>query len=397
MQKAASPQSAMSPEVSTPTFMVGAALLAIASLTVIANAAVAPSMPGLRDAFKDTPAVNTLIGLVITLPSLGIVLTAGLGGWLCDRFGRRPVMLSALLIYGLAGISAYFAQSLWQVLIGRFVLGLGIGGTMTSAMAMIGDRYHGEARVRLMSLQTAVMSSSSMVLLLIGGVLGEYGWRYPFLVYASALILIPFALILLPEPKREPLTAAESEASFSLRPFLLIGLTALFSMVMYYMLPTRLPFLLRDLGVNSPSVAGLAVATGTFTMVAMALLYGRLGAHLKPMTIYAVIFGFTAVGFTIIGLAPSLPVVFLGSAISGLGYGWLFPVNNILIMERSTAATRGRAAGFHTTTIFFGQFLSPLLSGPIVDRSSVAISFLVFAAAAAVLTGMFLLAGRKAN
>jgi MFS family permease len=393
MQKTASSSPTQPPD--TPTFMVGAALLAIASLTVIANAAVAPSMPGLRDAFRDTPAVNTLIGLVITLPSLGIVLTAGLGGWLCDRFGRRPVMLTALLIYGLAGVSAYFAQSLWQVLIGRFILGLGIGGTMTSAMAMIGDRYHGEARVRLMSLQTAVMSSSSMVLLLIGGVLGEYGWRYPFLVYASALMLIPLALVLLPEPKRAPMTTAESEAGFSLRPFLLIGLTALFAMVMYYMLPTRLPFLLRDLGVNSPSVAGLVVATGTFTMVAMALLYGRIGTRLRPMTIYAQIFGFTAIGFTVIGLAPSLPVVFIGSAIAGLGYGWLFPVNNILIMDRSTPATRGRAAGFHTTSIFLGQFLSPLLSGPIVDRSSVATSFLVFAAVAVVLTVMFLMAGRK--
>jgi MFS family permease len=48
-------------------------------------------------------------------------------------------------------------------------------------------------------------------------------------------------------------------------------------------------------------------------------------------------------------------------------------------MERAPPHQRGRAMGFHTTCIFMGQFLSSVLSGPIVDRGSVALAFLVFA------------------
>ena len=66
------------PEALDPPAIVGAALLAVASLGVMANALVSPALPHMREAFADIPHINTLIGLVVTLPSLGIVLTAGL-------------------------------------------------------------------------------------------------------------------------------------------------------------------------------------------------------------------------------------------------------------------------------------------------------------------------------
>jgi MFS family permease len=368
----------------SPSAVVGAALLAVASLGIMANATVAPALPGLTAAFRDTPQINTLAGLVITLPSLGIVLTAAVAGWLCDRFGRQRVMLASLVLYGLAGLSALAAQTLWQVLIGRMLLGIAIGGTMTSSISMIGDMYQGAARIRFMSTQAAVMSASSMVFLVVGGLLGELGWRYPFLVYAAGFMMIPVALALLSET-RPAVPLAATHDRIDLKPLLMIGATAILCMALYYLMPTRLPFHLQSLGVTSPTVAGLAIATGALTMSIMALSYSRTGARLPPYVVYAVIFALTAVGYGLIAMAESLPLVFLGAAIAGAGNGWLFPINNILIMERTPPHQRGRGTGFHTTCIFSGQFLSPVLSGPLVDRISVGGTFGVFAAAAGVL------------
>ena len=377
----------------SPGAFIGGLLLAVASLTVIANAAVAPSMPGLRDTFKDVAHVNTLVGMVITLPSLGIVLTAGIGGWLCDRFGRRPVMLTALILYGIAGVSAYFAQSLWQILAGRLLLGIGIGGTMTATMAMIGDLYHGSARIKFMSTQPVVMSGASVLLVLIGGVLGEISWRYPFVVYAVTFAMFPLVYAYLRETPRSAAAVTPGDDVFSVRLFLVIGLTALLSMIMYYLLPTRLPFLLRDLGIYSPSLGGAAVAVGAFTMAACASQFPRFGAGLRPSTVYALLFALTALGFWIIWGASSLTMVLVGSAVAGLGYGWLFPVNNILLMERASPAVRGRAAGFHTTSIFLGQFLSPVLTGPVAERTGEARTFLIFGSISAVIAAAFWLYG----
>jgi MFS family permease len=354
-------------------------------------------MPGLRDAFAATPHVNTLVGLVITLPSLGIVLTAGFGGWLCDRFGRRRVMLTALVLYAIAGVSATFASSLTEILIGRLLLGIGIGGTMTSAMALVGDLYQGPARARFFSLQPAVMSGSSLLMLLGGGVLGEFGWRYPFLIYGIAAALVPLVFAFLPEPARAISGANAAMQKFNVRPILVVGVSALTSMILFYQLPIWLPFLLKDLGAGGSTAAALVIGAGNVTMVVSSLLYGRFGAGLNHMLVYVLIFTLTALGFGLIATAPSWPQVVIGSAVTGAGYGWLFPANNILLMERASEAERGRAAGFHTTAIFLGQFLAPLFSGPIVDRSGTATAFAVFAVVSAVLAIVFFTLSRRSR
>jgi MFS family permease len=330
----------------------------------------------------------------VTLPSLGIVLTAAAAGWLNDRFGRQPVMLAALALYGAAGLGALVMTSLPGLLVTRFLLGIAIGGTMTSAMAMIGDRFEGEARIRFMSTQAAVMSSASMAFLLTGGLLAELGWRWPFLLYGLGFLMIPVALTLLPESRpAAPISAGRDR--LDVKPLAIVGISAFLAMILFYMLPVRLPFHLVSLGITSPSIAGLAVALGTMTMALMALSYARFGAKLAPMVVYAIIFGCTAVGFALIGWSTNLPGVLLGSAIAGAGYGWLFPVNNLLIMERAPPHQRGRATGFHTTSIFTGQFFSPLVSGPIIERTSTGFAFLEFAAISAVIAVVYLVLARR--
>jgi MFS family permease len=383
-----------SPGSQAPGFAVGAALLMVASLGIMANALVSAALPAIKDHFAGTPHVNTLVGLVVTLPSLGIVLTAAAAGWLNDRIGRQPVMLGALALYGLVGLGALLTTSLPALLVTRFLLGVAIGGTMTSAMAMIGDRFQGEARIRFMSTQAAVMSGASMVFLLTGGLLAELGWRWPFLLYAAGWMLIPVALAVLPESKPAG-PAAASEDRLALAPLAIVGVSAFLAMVLFYMLPVRLPFHLASLGITSPAIAGLAVALGTLTMAAMALTYARVAASLPPMVVYAIIFGCTAIGFALIGWSSGLPGVLLGSAIAGAGYGWLFPVNNLLIMQRALPHQRGRATGFHTTCIFTGQFFSPLLSGPIIDRTSTATAFLEFGAASALVAASYVILLRR--
>ena len=55
-------------------------VLALASLTIMANATIAPSLPGLTAAFADVPNIATIAGLALSLPSLSIVATAALFG-----------------------------------------------------------------------------------------------------------------------------------------------------------------------------------------------------------------------------------------------------------------------------------------------------------------------------
>jgi MFS family permease len=64
--------------------MVTAGVLFLAATAIMANATVGSSLPTLRAHYADVPEIETLAGLVIALPSLAVVLTAGLMGWLAD-------------------------------------------------------------------------------------------------------------------------------------------------------------------------------------------------------------------------------------------------------------------------------------------------------------------------
>ena len=72
------------------------------------------------------------------------------------------------------------------------------------------------------------------------------------------------------------------------------------------------------------------------------------------------------VGLLVISRAHSLPVTILGVALCGAPLGVMFPNFIALFMALVPPSMRGRASGLLTTAIFGGQFLSPLVSGPLV-------------------------------
>ncbi|MEM7709604.1 MAG: MFS transporter, partial [Pseudomonadota bacterium] len=162
-------------------------MLAISSLTVLANATIAPSLPGLARAFADTSGIETLAGLVLSLPSLAIVLTAAAFGWAADRFDRRAVLVVAMLAYEIGGASGALAQTMPQILAGRLVLGIGVAGTLTVATQLAADLWHGSDRARFMGWQGAAISATGIASVAGGGLLAELSWRAPFVIYLMAL------------------------------------------------------------------------------------------------------------------------------------------------------------------------------------------------------------------
>lgn len=104
------------------------AVLGLASMTIMANATVASSLPGLREHYAAVPHIDTLAGLILTLPSLAIVLSAGLMGVLIDRWDRQKLLLVTAALYAIGGTSGLWAESLWGMLAGRLALGLGVAG-----------------------------------------------------------------------------------------------------------------------------------------------------------------------------------------------------------------------------------------------------------------------------
>ncbi|HEV8014777.1 MAG TPA: MFS transporter [Stellaceae bacterium] len=90
--------------------------------------------PAILRAFQ---APKTELGWVFSLGNFGALLGAYLFGYVNDRFGRRNAALLAVLCYTLPALGSGFATSLGQLGMYRFVVGLGVGGIMPTAIAYL--------------------------------------------------------------------------------------------------------------------------------------------------------------------------------------------------------------------------------------------------------------------
>ena len=353
-------------------------VLLLAAMTIMANATIAPSLPGLKAHFADVSGIDTLAGLIVTLPSLAIMLTAGLIGAMADRVDRQKLLLASALAYAVGGTTGLWAGDLSMILAGRVLLGLGVAGTMTLSMAWAADLWQGPARARFLGLQGAAMSGGGIVVMLGGGALATLHWRGAFAVYALVLPIAIFAYLMLAPHARaraakqaagRGTAAARGPAeAFPWRAYALVGPLAFVFMASFYVMPTRLPFLLSDLGVHNAALTGAIMASTTLASMPGALLYGQVRRFLSPIAVFALSYLLMGAGLIAVSQAQGIGMVIFGSLLAGLGMGPSMPNYTTYFMGFVPPSQRGRASGLLTTAFFVGQFMSPLVSAPLVAQ-----------------------------
>ena len=126
-------------------------------------------------------------------------LFAPMIGALSDRFGRRPLLLCSLCAYGLNYLLLAWAPTMTWLFFARFLSGI-TGATTTTASAYVADISAPEEKAQNFGLLGAAFGLGFIIGPVIGGLLGEFGSRIPFIA-AAALSLINFiyGYFILPE------------------------------------------------------------------------------------------------------------------------------------------------------------------------------------------------------
>ena len=170
--------------------VVVAMFLAALDQTILASAlpAIVSSLGGFED-----------LSWVVVSYLLATTIAAPLYGHLGDRFGRRRMLLAALTLFTIASAACALAPTLWLLVAGRALQGLGGGGLMTLSQALISESVPPRERARFQGYFAAMFATASTAGPVLGALLTEYfSWRAVFIINLPLGVVAAFLALRIP-------------------------------------------------------------------------------------------------------------------------------------------------------------------------------------------------------
>ncbi|MDT3435598.1 MFS transporter [Haloarcula sp. 1CSR25-25] len=344
---------------------------------------IGPTLPIFRDAFGLSDAEASL--LVAGYFVVGIVLSPFIGV-LTDRVGRKRMLVTGLLTFGLLGGGIAFAPSFEVVMALRVLQGTGAAAIFITTVTIVGDTFEGPQRNTVLGFNIAVLSASAALFPVVGGVLVGFGWNAPFLAYFAAVPVAAFAVVALDEPPREPsgggVTYLREAVGGIATPGTLglFGATFLTEFLAFGVVFTAIPFILA--ATLSPVLIGGVILATEATSTVVAAASGRLARSLSNDRLIALGFTCYGTGFLATWFVPDSLAVAGTLMLVGAGIGLLLPTVDAAVSNRIVAEYRAGAFSLRNSTTFSGRAAGPVTFAGLAASGIVGYGELLLAAAA---------------
>jgi MFS family permease len=355
-------------------------LLLVSSLTIMSVITISPALPQMAIAFGNVENASFLVKLVLTLPALMIAICSPFAGALIDRYGRIKILQLSLILYAISGSAGYFLDNIYYILASRALLGISVGMSMTIVITLIADYFEGMERQKFVGMQIAFMSVASILFVGLGGILSDFGWKYPFLIYLFSLAVLPFTFMFLYEPvkiEKKDWVNLDVKAP---RLIWMLFINIMLMWIIFFLIPVQIPFLLKALGIQKNALVGAAIAISTGFSALSSFSYSRIKNRLSFLAIFSIGYLLLAAGFLFVSISNNYVLVIAGMILSGLGVGMMIPNTNMWVMKMAPPQIRGKEIGKLTTFWFLGQFLSPVIIFPVLNTLSLSSTFMLAAA-----------------
>lgn len=351
----------------------GLTLVALGTLPTLAIAALVPVLPALFSQFGHLPNSQLLVPMILTVPSLCVALFSSPIGAAADRWGRRPILLAALVAYGLFGLAPFLFQDIYPIIGSRFVVGVAEAAILTIGNALMGDYFAGPERQKWLGLQVSLGPFVGTGYILAGGALGNWSWHGPFLLYLMGFVVLAFAWFTLHEPEpgeaavgagvAQPLAGVDGTTVAATTPFpwritFIIGGTTLLVSVIYFLQAVQHGRIFSELGVTKPSTISIVVSIASMGTVVGGLVYRRIGGW-RVAVLLALVFAGYGVGYFGVSRSSGYLVGMGFDAIGQFAGGLAIPVLIAWALDSYDFMHRGRGMGIWAACFFLGQFLSP--------------------------------------
>ena len=341
--------------------------------TMMSNVAIITALPRFQDYFSNINHIEFYSRLMLTLPSVIIALFSPFLGHIIFKYGKKTSAIFALTIFAITGSSGLFLDSLEAFLFSRALFGIAIATLMIVSTSLVGDYFQGEARHRFMGYQSAFMSIGGVIFVVSGGLLSDINWRFTFGIYLIGFLLLPMIIFFLVEKSKEQI-----EEEVQLVPANLLGVYFLgfFFMLIFFILPTQMPFLIMDTFKASGKLTGSIIGIAFLTNALGAIYFSKLKKKYSFSTVYLIALTIVATGLTAVGIIHNVYYFYLTAMLFGFGGGIMMTNVSAWMLSKTTFEKRVKASGYLTSSLFLGQFASPIVFYPIVRNLGVQNFFL---------------------
>ncbi|MGM4903435.1 MFS transporter [Tardiphaga sp. 866_E4_N2_1] len=318
---------------------------------------------------------------VLSAALFGLAGGALLAGPVADRIGRKTVLIASVVVMGAATLASAFAGSLDQLVVGRFISGLGLGAAMPSSVTLISEFCPASRR--------AMLTNASFCGFPVGAALGgflsawmipTFGWRSVLILGGIAPLALAIAMIFAPESlrymvaKQRPVEriralmrrispAISSTAQISMRevqvgkadgglrlvlsPHYIVGSMMLlfayfFALIVFYAVVNWMPTLFKDAGISGSTAASISslFTLGGCGAILSGWLMDRLNANIVVATGFILAaFGIYTVGHNVNNIGLLITSVFVGGAFLTTS------LTSLPALAASFYPTTGRATG----------------------------------------------------
>ncbi|WP_051728847.1 aromatic acid/H+ symport family MFS transporter [Amycolatopsis sp. La24] len=333
--------------------------------------------------------------LISAVGLLGVAVGAFSIGPLSDLFGRRGMMLLTVASFSVCTLLCAFANGPWLFGVLRFLAGLGLGGVLPTALALITEY----ARIGRGGSATTVLMTGYHVGAVLTALLGilvlqRLGWQWMFVIGAApALILVPLMMKFLPESKalerakearrnRNPLGVLFRHGYG--RATIAFWVTSFMGLLLVYGLNTWLPQIMRAAGYELGAALALLLVLNVGAVIGL-LVGGRVADKIGYRRSTILWFAAAAVFLALLSIKLPGASVYAGVLLAGIFTFSSQVLVYVYIARVYPAEARGTGLGAASGIGRFGAMSGPLVTGLLLSAGlAYPWGFYLFAAVAVI-------------
>ena len=325
----------------------------------------------------DLHASKMQVGVVVGTYTIASVMVRPFSGFALDRFGRRTIFLSALIVYSLLFAGYLFAITLTSIIFLRFAQGLTWGITTVSGSTIATDSIPASKRgegIGYFALSTTLGMSVGPII----GLFICHKWGYTTMFVSGCFISITSLICAYTVRLRKRFRVGKHiqlkwSSMFdrnSIRPSINVFIT----MIAYGGLLSFIALYGREIGIHNTSLYFLIFSVG---IAAARLTAGKVFDKKGPRKIITICIILLIIGFPLLALAKNPTLFYISAIIIGFGNGVIFPTFQSMVNNLADSLHRGAANSTLYTAVDIGMGIGMIMAGLIAQHISISAIFWV--------------------